>query len=78
MNWAVFGFMLLAIMGMAMLVFVVWDAATNVEREACAKICDERKKAFEELLKKYGNESDAGAVLGAGQCGDLIRARGQQ
>ena len=56
-----------------------YEAGRVMEREACAKVCDERKKEFEELFKKYGNESDAGAALGAGQCGLLIRSRsGQQ
>ena len=55
-----------------------FEAGRVMEREACAQICEERKKDFEELHKKYGYEEDAGAALGAGQCGEKIRARSKQ
>jgi hypothetical protein len=47
------------------------------EREACALICAQRAKDFEDLLKKYGHEHDDGARVGASQCEQMIRARGE-
>ena len=48
------------------------------EREACAKVCDERQKDFVDLFHKYGYEEDSGAGLASMQCAKAIRARGQQ
>ena len=63
---------------------VRWDVAkelveliTKTEREACAQICEERAKDFHALFRKYKHEEDAGANMGATQCMDLIRARGE-
>lgn len=50
----------------------------EVERESCAQICADRAKDFQDLLEKYGYEHDDGARVGASQCEELIRARGQQ
>lgn len=55
-----------------------FEAGRVMEREACAQICAQRAKDFQDLFEKYGNEADAGAKLAASQCEELIRARGQQ
>lgn len=53
------------------------EKARAEEREACAQICADRAKDFHELFRKYKHEEDAGAYMGASQCEELIRARGQ-
>jgi hypothetical protein len=53
------------------------EEAIAQEREACAKICEDRAKDFHALFRKYKHEEDAGANMGATQCMDLIRARGE-
>lgn len=53
-----------------------FEAGRAMEREACAKICDDRAKDFRKLLEKYGHEEDAGAAIGSSQCAELIRTRG--
>jgi len=47
------------------------------EREACAKVCDEREQDFMGLFHKYGYEEDSGAMLASMQCAKAIRARGE-
>ena len=47
------------------------------EREACAKICDEANKRFQDLWKRFEYEIDMGAELGTYQCAKAIRERGQ-
>lgn len=51
---------------------------TAVEREACAQICADRAKDFQELFQRCEYEEDEGAMKAALQCEELIRARGQQ
>jgi uncharacterized protein YdbL (DUF1318 family) len=55
-----------------------FEAGRVMEREACAQICAQRAKDFQDLFEKYGHEHDDGARVGASQCEELIRARGQQ
>jgi len=54
------------------------DLAVEHEREECAKVCEDRAKDFHALFRKYKHEEDAGANMGAAQCMDLIRARGNK
>ncbi len=55
-----------------------FEAGRVMEREACAQICAQRAKDFQDLFEKYGHEHDDGARVGASQCESLIRARGKQ
>ena len=48
------------------------------EREACAQICADRAKDFQELFLRCEYEEDEGAMKASLQCEELIRARGQQ
>jgi hypothetical protein len=54
-----------------------YEMGAVAERETCAQICADRAKDFQDLLEKYGHEQDAGANIGASQCEELIRARGE-
>lgn len=53
-------------------------AAIAAEREACAKVCMETEQKFAELSNKFSFQLDAGGVIGASQCLNAIRARGEQ
>ena len=53
------------------------DEAVAAEREACAKVCDDAFKRFQELWKRFEYDTDMGAEMGAAQCAKAIRARGQ-
>lgn len=55
-----------------------FEAGRVMEREACAQICAQRAKDFQDLFEKYGYEHDDGARVGALRCEGLIRARGKQ
>ena len=46
-----------------------WQAATKVEREACAKVCDE-------IVARYRHADDAPEMVAANWCADGVRARG--
>jgi hypothetical protein len=59
------------------LIMKLVEASAAKEREACALICAQRAKDFKDLLEKYGHEHDDGARVGASQCEQMIRARGQ-
>jgi hypothetical protein len=50
---------------------VIVNMAIKIEREACAKLCDE----ITERNKR--TDAHAGWVLGNAECADAIRARGQ-
>ena len=50
--------------------------AVEAEREACAKICDDTFKRFQELWKRFEYEIDMGGEMAASQCAKAIRARG--
>jgi len=54
-----------------------YDLATAKEREACAKVCMETEQKFAELSNKFSFLLDAGGVIGALQCLNAIRARGE-
>ena len=45
-----------------------WQAATKVEREACAKVCDE-------IVARYRHADDAPEMVAANWCADSVRAR---
>ena len=51
--------------------------AVAKEREACAKVCMGTEQKFAELSNKFSFLLDAGGVIGASQCLNAIRARGQ-
>ena len=53
------------------------NLATTKEREACAKVCMETEQKFAELSNKFSSQFDAGGVIGASQCLNAIRARGE-
>ena len=48
------------------------------ESEECAKVCMETEQKFAELSNKFSFQFDAGGVIGASQCLNAIRARGEQ
>ena len=48
------------------------------EREECEKVCMETEQKFAELSNKFSSQFDAGGVIGASQCLNAIRARGEQ
>jgi hypothetical protein len=51
--------------------------AAAKEREECAKVCMETEQKFAELSNKFSSQFDAGGVIGASQCLNAIRARGE-
>lgn len=55
-----------------------FEAGRVMEREACAQICAQKAKDFQDLFEKYGYEEDEGAMKIALRCEGLIRARGKQ
>ena len=54
-----------------------YKLATAKEREASAKVCMETEQKFAELSNKFSFQLDAGGVIGASQCLNAIRARGE-
>ena len=55
-----------------------YKLATAKEREECEKVCMETEQKFAELSNKFSSQFDAGGVIGASQCLNAIRARGEQ
>ena len=57
------------------------DKAVQAEREACAKVCDIYIKKLDKLIDKLwaGNRNIhmEGLAMGADECADLIRKRGE-
>ena len=49
--------------------WAAWQEATKVEREACAKVCDE-------IVARYRHAGDAPEMVAANWCAEAIRARG--
>lgn len=49
--------------------------AVAKEREACANVCDDAFKRFQELWKRFEYDTDMGAEMGAAQCAKAIRER---
>ena len=49
--------------------WAAWQEATKVEREACAKVCDE-------IVARYRHAGDAPEMVAANWCADGVRARG--
>lgn len=46
--------------------------------EACAKLCDDAEKRYEELWEKFGYPDDEGRMAGACFCAADIRAKAQE
>ena len=56
---------------------IAWKNGAYKEREACAKVCDDRALDFMSLYTKFQYEQDNGAEIAATQCARYIRARGE-
>jgi hypothetical protein len=60
----------------ATMITTIVEEAVRLEREACAKVCEEIKWRFKELQDRFLYAHDAGGVDAASQCVEKIRARG--
>lgn len=54
------------------------ERVAAAEREACAKVCDDISKSAHTLWKERYDPHDQGREMGATECEDDIRARGQK
>ena len=59
-------------------VYALVQLVIAIEREECAKICEEVESRAEELWDKFAYPEDQGMASGARQCTTAIRARGEQ